>query len=413
MPKLTAQFDEVWKAYPRWLAGRRSIRSIASPGMRSASRRSGSRWALRDVSFDLHAGESLGLIGENGAGKSTLLRLASGLGRTTKGDIRVSSDIASVLSLGGTLNVDLTGRENALTATLLAGIRLSGAREVVDRALAFAELEEFADSPVRSYSDGMKLRLSFGVVAQLNPGLLLLDEVIAVGDLRFREKCMARINELKAAGTSLLFASHDLEELAEQCDRALWLDEGVVRLAGPADEVVEQYRESMHTETYDRTPAPTDGAVDGELILRTNRFGSQELTIEEVSLQGSTSAAVVEPDGSLMIEFTLRPAGPPIENAVVGVSIHRVEGDVACCEANTDMDDVTIGAVSDDKRVCFQWDDVELYPGQYIVDVGVYEPSWKFAYDYHWHVYPLKVIGTETSEAIFRPSRRRWTVEGS
>ena len=381
--------------------------------MRSASRRSGSRWALRDVSFDLDAGESLGLIGENGAGKSTLLRLASGLGRTTKGNIRVSSDVASVLSLGGTLNVDLTGRENALTATLLAGVRMSGAREVVDRALAFAELEEFADSPVRSYSDGMKLRLSFGVVAQLNPGLLLLDEVIAVGDLRFREKCMARINELKAAGTSLLFASHDLEELAEQCDRALWLDEGVVRLAGPADEVVEQYRESMHTETYDRTPAPTDGAVDGELTLRTNRFGSQELAIEEVSLQGSTSAAVVEPDGSLTIEFTLRPTGPPIENAVVGVSIHRVEGDVACCEANTDMDDVTIGTVSGDKRVRFQWDDVELYPGQYVVDIGVYEPSWKFAYDYHWHVYPLKVIGAETSEAIFRPSRRRWTVEGS
>jgi lipopolysaccharide transport system ATP-binding protein len=379
--------------------------------MRAASRRSGSRWALRDVSFDLQQGESLGLIGENGAGKSTLLRLASGLGRVSKGEVLVSSDVASVLSLGGTLNVDLTGRENALTAALLSGVRAAQAGDVVARALAFAELEEFADSPVRSYSDGMKLRLAFGVVAQLDPGLLLLDEVIAVGDLRFREKCMERIDELKAGGTSLLFASHDLEQVAEQCDRALWLEDGEVRLAGSADEVVEQYRDSMHTETLDRTPQPGDGA-EGGLILRENRFGSQEVTIADVSLHGSGAGGAVDPGGSLTVEFTLRRDGSPIESPVASVSVHRVEGEIACCEASTDSDEAPIGSLSGERRLRFQWDGIELIPGRYVVDVGVYEENWKFAYDYHWHVYPLHVVGVPGSEAIFRPGRRRWTIEG-
>jgi lipopolysaccharide transport system ATP-binding protein len=414
MAEITARFDEVWKSYPRWLPGRRSIRAIASPRMRATARQSGTRWALREVSFDLHDGEAVGLIGENGAGKSTLLRLASGLGRPTRGDIRVSSDVASVLSLGAAMNADLTGRENALTATLLAGVRLADAREAVNAALAFAELESFAEAPVRSYSDGMKLRLSFGVVAQLKPGLLLLDEVIAVGDLRFQEKCMTRIADLRSSGTSLLFASHDLDQVAEQCDRVLWLSEGELRTVGDADEVVEEYREAMHSETYDRTPEP-DGESTGEggLVLRANRFGSQEVTIEDVRLHGSVSSDTVEQDGSLTVGFRLRRDGPAVTSPVVGVSIHRVEGDVACCEASTDMDDIVVGDIRGEVHIDFRWDDIELIPGEYVLDIGVYESDWKYAYDYHWHTYPLKVIGDDSSKAVFRPRRRQWTVKHS
>jgi lipopolysaccharide transport system ATP-binding protein len=413
MAALAARFEGVWKSYPRWLSGRRSLRSMVSPRMRATGRQSGTRWALQDVSFDLHDGEALGLIGENGAGKSTLLRLSSGLGHLTRGRISVASNVASVLSLGATMNMDLTGRENALTATLLAGVRMREARAVVDAALAFAELEEFADSPVRSYSDGMKLRLAFGVVAQLEPGLLLLDEVIAVGDLRFKEKCMTRIEELQESGTSLLFASHDLDQVAEQCDRALWLDEGRVRQAGPAAEVVEAYRESMHTETFIRTPSADDGEAEqaGGLQLRRNRFGSQELTIEQVELSGSLAAGIVESGGSLTVRMRLRREGPAIERPIVGVSVHRVEDDVVCCEASTDLDEVDLGEVQGEKIVSFRWDGLELRPGEYVVDVGVYEAEWSFAYDYHWHAYPLQVHGDNRSQAIFRPPRRRWSVE--
>jgi lipopolysaccharide transport system ATP-binding protein len=411
-PAITARFDEVWKAYPSWLPGRRSIRAMLSPRMRAGARHSGSRWALREISFELHDGEGLGLIGANGAGKSTLLRLASGLGRPTRGDIRVSPDVASVLSLGAAFNADLTGRENVLTATLLAGMRMAEARRAVPESLAFAELEEFADAPVRSYSDGMKLRLAFGVIAQLRPGLLLLDEVIAVGDLRFQEKCMARIADLRADGTSFLFASHNLEQVAEQCDRAIWLDAGRVRAIGPADEVVDEYREAMHTETDARTPQPEDDDT-GALVLRRNRFGSQEVTIEDVRVGGPETDGTINEDGQLTVRLTLRREGLAIAQPIVGVSVHRVEGDedVTCCEASTDADDVVVGDLRGELVVEFRWDDVELRAGEYVVDVGVYEASWAFAYDYHWHAYPLTVVGSDTSKAIFRPRQHRWTVE--
>jgi lipopolysaccharide transport system ATP-binding protein len=413
MAELAASFQNVWKSYPQWLSGRRSLRAMASPRMRATGRRRGTRWALQDVSLEIEKGQAVGLLGENGAGKSTLLRLCSGLGDLTKGRILVTPDIASVLSLGAALASDLTGRENALTATLLAGVRMRDAPEMVEAALEFAELQEFADSPVRSYSDGMRLRLSFGVVAQLEPGLLLLDEVIAVGDLRFREKCMARIEQLRENGTSLLFASHDLEQVAEVCDRALWLQEGRVRAQGDAEHMVESYREAMQAETFSRTPSPQEGDGAGPLKLRENRFGSQELTIEEVVVEGER-AGVAEPDGKLSVNLRLRREGEPIRRPIVGVAIYRLEGDVACCEANTETDEVSLGEVEGDVWVNFSWDRVQLLPGEYVVDVGVYEHEWKFAYDYHWHVYPLKVLGhQEASRAIFEPERRRWAVRSS
>jgi lipopolysaccharide transport system ATP-binding protein len=412
MAPLTARFDGVWKSYPRWLSGRRSLRSMASPKMRATGRRQGTRWALQDVSFEIERGQAFALLGENGAGKSTLLRLSSGLGSLTRGQILVSTDVASVLSLGAALSSELTGRENALTATLLAGVRMRDAPAVVEAALQFAELEEFADSPVRSYSDGMRLRLSFGVVAQLEPGLLLLDEVIAVGDLRFREKCMTRVEELRERGTSLLFASHDLEQVEEVCDRAIWLQEGRVRAHGESEDVVGEYRDAMQAETFARTPAPEQGA-EGELTLRENRFGTQELTIEEVVVKGS-EPGIAEPDGPLTVSLRLRREGSAIPRPIVGVTIYRVDGDVACCEANTESDEVSLGEVAGEIVVNFSWDRVQLLPGEYVVDVGVYEHEWKLAYDYHWHVYPLKVLGhQEASRAIFEPDRRRWSVQAS
>ncbi len=409
-----AEFDRVWKTYPRWVAGRRSLRSTLSPKMRATARRSGSRWALRDVSFTLEDGEGLGLIGANGAGKSTLLRLASGLSRPTRGSIGVSSDVASVLSLGSAFNGDLTGSENALTATVLGGVRVSQARELVLQALEFAELEAFANAPVRSYSDGMKLRLAFGVIAQLDPGLLLLDEVIAVGDVRFQEKCMSRITQLRSAGTSFLFASHDLEQVIEQCDRALWLEQGSVRAAGPADRVVDEYRDAMHTETSDRTPEPDhDAPATRGLRLRENRFGSQEATIEDVALAGRGGTDVVDESGSLTVTLRLRRTGLALESPIVGMSIHRAQDDALCCEMSTDASGLVLPHLEGDLIVRFRWDSVALVAGDYLLDVGLYESTWKFAYDYHWHIHRFRVAGEGNSRAIFRPDELRWAVGGA
>ncbi|HEY1854156.1 MAG TPA: ATP-binding cassette domain-containing protein [Solirubrobacterales bacterium] len=412
MSKPAARFEGVWKAYPRWLPGKRSLRAMASRRIRTAVRRGGeAHWALRDVSFELQEGEAIGLVGRNGAGKSTLLRLASGLGRRTRGEILTTPNIASVLSLGSSIDEELTGRENALTSILLSGMPKSQALERVDAALEFAELEDFSESPVRSYSEGMKLRLAFGAIAQLEPDLLMLDEVIAVGDLRFREKCLRQIEVRRERGMSLIFASHDLEQIESECDRAVWLDRGDVRGLGRSVEVVEAYRQSAQAETFSRTPGPGAGDGDSGLVLQENRFGSQEMTIESVRVDSELGPGIVESGHSLTVEFALHRDGEPIREPVASVSVYRVGSEMPACEASTDIDEVRLEEVSGVRKLSFRWDDVELLPGEYLVDVGVYETDWQFAYDYHWHVYPLKVLGAGSPEAIFRPRRRRWSVD--
>src|SRR5215218_8731023 len=201
------RFEAVWKSYPRW--GARTPREALDrrvPGLLGGGER---RWVLRDVSFTVGRGEFTGVIGLNGAGKSTLLRLAAGLTSPTRGRVWLPEETAAILNLGDLFDLSLTGRENALTSALAAGISPRRARELMPQIVAFAELEGFEDAPLRTYSDGMRLRLAFGVLAQLSPDALLLDEVIAVGDVRFRQQCLDYVrNRCNDGGAGVLFASH-------------------------------------------------------------------------------------------------------------------------------------------------------------------------------------------------------------
>lgn len=384
---------------------------MLTPRLRAAYRASQTRWALEDVSVTLEQGRLLGVIGRNGAGKSTLLRLVSGLGRPTRGTVNVVSDVASVLSLGDTLSPELTGRENAITAALIAGLELRAARSALPEILAFAELEGFEDAPVRSYSEGMKLRLAFGVLTVLRPQLLVLDEVLAVGDQGFQHKCMQHIEGLVAGGAAVLLASHDLGTIAERCDQVLWLDRGRVRALGAAEAVVEEYRRAMESATLRVTPAASEFDGDGDtLVLRENRFGSQEVQIVAVSVGSAASPGEVGPGDTLEIGLSLRSSEPHGE-VVVSVAITRTDGDVMCVDLNTEADNVAIASVGPEPvAVQLSLDELELQPGAYFVDVGVYPTDWAHAYDYHWHAHPLTVRGPRNSSAVFQPSRRRWLV---
>ena len=406
---VAVRVDQVWKAYPRWTPGTRTLKGLSSRRLRGRAPKE-RRWALRDVSFQLQEGESAALIGANGAGKSTLLRLASGIGRPTRGSILVAGDTASVLSLGDAFDLELTWRENAITTAMLAGLRQAQARELLPAMLEFAELEAFAEAPVRTYSDGMKLRLAFGVVAQLQPSILLLDEVLAVGDLRFQDKCMAHIGELREHGTSVLLASHSLDEVQEQCDVAVWLQGGAVRAAGDVTSVVEEYRERMQSETRNRTP-PVDGNGAGTLELRRNRFGSQELTIERVALRGpeGSPATEVASGSPLSVAVELDNHSAPVEDPIVGVSIHRAADGVVAYDCNTESAGVRLGRVAGTASITLLLEHLDLEPGEYMVDVGVYEPAWAYAYDFHWQAYPLRVLGLVSGSGLARPAQR-WTV---
>ena len=399
-------FEGVWKSYPRWDAPSRSLKGTALrriPGFMTPSAR---RWALRDVSLRLRAGSITGLIGPNGAGKSTLLRLASGVGAADRGRITLPADTASVLSLGYAFSPDLTGRENAYTAALMAGLAPQGARGAVSPVLRFAELEDFADAPLRTYSDGMKLRLAFGVIAQLTPQALLLDEVLAVGDLRFQRKCVEHIEELRDGGVAILMASHGIDEVAQLCDDVVWLQAGSVRALGPADEVVAGYREAMRSATVDRTPP--QGGGQHELELRRNRFGSQELVIERVSVLGGREGEL-EVGGHLDVRFELRPTQGRVHAPIVGVSMRRIGDEVLCYDSSTEADGVVIGDVEAPIEVELSFPRLDLLPGEYVLDLGVYEATWAFAYDYHWHAYRLTVIGAASDRGVFRP-RHAWTI---
>ena len=400
----------VWKSYPAWSAGSRTLRGVFARRVPLLARGSRRRWAIKDVSLTAEPGESVGLIGANGAGKSTLLRLASGLSRPDRGTIRLAGQAASVLSFDSWFDLDLTGRENALTALLVNGWRSREARALLPAALEFAELESFADAPVRTYSEGMKLRLAFGVVAQLEPDILLIDEVIAVGDLRFQRKCMDHIRAMRERGMTLVLATHGLEQVGAECDRALWLQAGGVRASGPADEVVDAYRQGMASATLDRTPAPAGPTPDG-LELRRNRFGTQEVTIDSCRILSEEGRETEEVRSGRPVTVSLRISSRdgPVVDPIVGITIHRASDGLVCFDTSTESGHHRLGTVDGELAVMLEIERLDLLPGDYVIDAGVYRPDWEFAYDFHWQAYPLRVVGPQSDKGVFRPPHR-WEI---
>ncbi len=201
-------------------------------------------WALRDITLDVPKGGALGLIGDNGAGKSTLLRLMAGVGRADEGMIALTGRMCALLDLGAGFHGDLTGRENVILGGVISGLSRAAVRRVFDEIVAFAGLEHFIDNPLRTFSTGMRMRLAFAVATVSDPEVLLVDEVLAVGDLAFQQKCVRRIGELRAQGTTLVFCSHQADLVAEVCDRAAWLADGMLRAIGPSATILHEYRSS-------------------------------------------------------------------------------------------------------------------------------------------------------------------------
>ena len=234
----TVEFDRVHKIYQRH-TGAKFLRQHLTDWFRRD--RSIEFHALRDVSFQVAEGESLAIIGSNGAGKSTLLSLVAGLSRPEKGLVRVRGRIAALLELGSGFHPDLTGRENARLNASLLGFSRKQTGDLFDRILDFSGIREFIDEPLRTYSSGMIMRLAFSVAVSVDPDILLIDEVLAVGDQAFQEKCFERVCELRAAGRSLLCVSHSPVMLKKLCDRAIWLDRGELVLQGGVDEVLNAY----------------------------------------------------------------------------------------------------------------------------------------------------------------------------
>ena len=224
-------------------------------------------WALDDVSFDVKRGEVMGLIGRNGAGKSTLLKILSRITEPTKGRIELYGRVGSLLEVGTGFHPELSGRENIFLNGAILGMRRAEILRKFDEIVAFAEIEKFLDTPVKHYSSGMYTRLAFSVAAHLEPEIMLVDEVLAVGDLAFQRKCMGKMGEVAGEGRTVILVSHNTSAIWSLCETVIWLDEGKIYQQGPSTEIVQAYREKMRSSVH-LGPNATQRRGDGKLRAR-------------------------------------------------------------------------------------------------------------------------------------------------
>ena len=237
------EFNHVWKSFHR-TAGQQLLRHYIA-GL-FGGQDDNPFYALKDVSFEIGEGECVGVVGANGAGKSTLLSLVTGLAPANRGQVKVTGRVAALLELGAGFHPDLTGRENVLLNASLMGFKRSEAAALYEAIVDFAEMSDFMEEPLRTYSSGMKLRLGFAVAVNLNPDVLIIDEILAVGDQAFQSKCTDKVFEIKKAGKTILCVSHSGATIQSLCDRALWLDHGQLVMDGKSTEVVPAY-EGRHS----------------------------------------------------------------------------------------------------------------------------------------------------------------------
>lgn len=250
-------------------------------------------WAVKSASFEVQAGETVGIIGSNGSGKSTLLQMLCGTLNPSSGEINVRGRVAALLELGAGFNPEFTGKENVYLNAAILGLSLEEIDAAYDDIEEFAEIGEFINQPVKTYSSGMYVRLAFSVAVHTKPSILVVDEALSVGDARFQAKCLDRIKQMKESGVSILFVSHDVAAVRTLCDRALWLDKGVVRAIGEVFPVTAQYTEHL----FDRPPekvieAPSPGAIPQprEALQPINHWGSHIGIIEQAGIYDAQGA---------------------------------------------------------------------------------------------------------------------------
>jgi lipopolysaccharide transport system ATP-binding protein len=350
-----------------------------------------SKWALRDVSVSVEAGRAFGVIGHNGAGKTTLLRLLCGLGRPTVGRIVRLGRICGLLELGSGFHPDLTGRENIVVGGMLGGFSQREMRAKQEEIIAFAELEDVIDLPTRTYSNGMYLRLAFATAMHSDPAVLVVDEVLAVGDARFQAKCMERLRAFRAAGKTLVLASHVAEQIEALCDEVVVLEEGRVAMQGDPEESLRCYGQLMHARTQ-RVAARLAGTVPLPILTvpRGSRHGTQEASVAAVGFydESGEPTASVRGGGALTIALDYT-RGDDVADMALSLGIFR---DTVKCFEMLLPSVAALGGLDRQGRLLCRIPAMSLLPGTYFVNVGFYPTDWAHVYDYHYQMHELQVV---------------------
>jgi lipopolysaccharide transport system ATP-binding protein len=388
MSSAVIQGEGLGKRYRRGLAVDPGLRHalerfVKSPLGAFRRKKDETFWALRDVSLEVKEGEVLGLIGRNGAGKTTLLKILSRITKPTTGWAEIHGRVGSLLEVGTGFHPELTGRENAFLSGAILGMNKKEIARKFDEIVAFAELEKFIDTPVKHYSSGMYVRLAFAVAAHLEPEILLVDEVLAVGDINFQKKCLGKMGDVSRAGRTVVLVSHQLNQIRRLCQRVVWVDEGSIRRDGDTHEVTSAYESDMGRSEGGAHSRARGSATKG-------RFLSWEI----VNPRGGDPCLLsdLEP---VTIKFTVD-IRQPLKNAHYGVALRNYEQQVIWAWATQPLR-LEIGK----QQLCHSFPMLPLRPGPYTWLAALYEEGELVDW---WDCMPEMVVATE----LYQHPQEEW-----
>jgi lipopolysaccharide transport system ATP-binding protein len=371
--------------------------------------------ALRDITLTVPRGRTVGLVGRNGSGKSTLLKLVTGIYRPTKGSIEVNGRISALLELGAGFHPDFSGRENITVNGIILGMSRREIRDRMEEIIAFSELGEFIDEPVRTYSSGMYARLAFSVATHVDPDLLIIDEILSVGDDHFTRKSTAKMEEFRRAGKTILLVTHDLSSLESHCDEAAWLDGGVLKAYGDPTFVISEYRKAvaeseLQTETtLGQTAAPVVHVSHrqprrGPPASVGRRWGTFEAEVTDVHLWGAEKSerAVFDAEDGLEAAFEVA-TDATLADLSIEVSLSSQDGTLLW-RGTQPLPKTT------EATATLVLNRLGLADGNYRIDVGLFAESGRVCCDFQKGLHGFAVRSATSSVGILRPTHR-WTVE--
>ncbi len=323
-------------------------------------------WALKNISLELNQGEVLGLIGKNGSGKTTLLRLINGLIKPDNGIIEVKGRVGALIALGAGFNPILTGRENVYVNGSVLGLSKTEIDSKFDEIVEFSELEDFIDTPVQNYSSGMQVRLGFAVAAQMDPDLLLTDEVLAVGDFRFSNKCFSMLQKLKNNGTSTILVSHSMGNILQFADRVVWLDNGVIKEIGEPRKVCGLFLNSYHDIAIDGNNN-NDSSLYGEILINDDLVSNVLIELSNNSEKSVKKIGAFEP---VVINYFMNIMRE--NNIGITFKLHRRDGQIITIFENR-LDGVNIKPKNNSIKGSIKINSLNLIPGNYVLVMVVQE----------------------------------------
>lgn len=363
-------------------------------------------YALKNINMEINKGEIVGIIGKNGSGKSTLLKILTGVLTQSRGSIHINGKISALLELGTGFNMEYTGIENIYLVGLISGYSREDMKKKVKEILDFAEIGSFINQPVKTYSSGMFARLAFAVSINVDPDILIVDEALAVGDMKFQLKCMDKFNEFREQGKTILFVTHDINSVKRFCTRAVWINSGEIVEEGDVNRVTDAYLDylkvSLNDEFNEKQESDNSAIKKQELEEKNDDLGnnSDYICIKNFRVMNDKEEEinVIKHNEKIKIEIEYESYGYE-EEIVIGAAILRIDN-LYVCGLNSLLDKMSIKCKSGLNKILLEYDNINLVSGKYYFDCGIFEKNAYVALDYKTKIKEFTVESDYVGEGI-------------